>query len=676
MYQVWKRSNALATAKQNPNVAAATLHMLPDLYARWAELTRWRSFARVQGRQLAQSDGSALVRILAKARDQHHLDQVLKNGLLRVAPAYHVPVPGTGERSLFFTATVERGKLCQLQPELQLAWELAVPMRDARAVAEGTPHGYFGRTVDLKAFNPGSVFEPLPPRAGKSKSGARLGDTMAVIDFGCPFLSTVFADRAASSPRTRIKALWDQGSNPPNGTPNKKPWAQQQSFGYGRVLDAQSLAWLYRNFHKGKRLRSNDEHRAYRGLDYLIAYDDPRRRIWFSTHGSHVLDMAAGSIDPLGHAKGDAASKADLLFVQLPALTAADSSGASLGAQLLDAVRFALEQCDPSSRLVVNISYGTFAGPHDGSSLIEQALDELLSLRSNNFAIVIGAGNAKGARCHARRHVTAERPARLTFKLSEGLTCDSFVEVWYERPALGTELKLRIRSAEGDWSDWVHPGTKQCLQDEVRGDVVCAVLHEPNVSLGRQALVLLAFAPTAQPDDDDGCLLKPGTWEIELAVAGDTVAAEGISVHAWVERDDPKFLRNAEQPHFLDVELDDDTNCLSNLATGMHTIVVGGFRLSSGVAARYSSVGPQRLRSNHPLPLVYAACEEDELQPDLLAAAVRSHERFRMSGTSVAAPVLARRIFNAMSGKRISRNDWSAVLGELCQTDEYLRPAD
>jgi hypothetical protein len=48
------------------------------------------------------------------------------------------------------------------------------------------------------------------------------------------------------------------------------------------------------------------------------------------------------------------------------------------------------------------------------------------------------------------------------------------------------------------------------------------------------------------------------------------------------------------------------------------------------------------------LPEVLAACELDAESPHILAAATRSGETMRMSGTSVAAPVLARRLFNAM----------------------------
>jgi len=66
--------------------------------------------------------------------------------------------------------------------------------------------------------------------------------------------------------------------------------------------------------------------------------------------------------------------------VQLPSLTGADSAGGSLSAQVLDGVRYGLDVCTGDARIVINLSCGSFASPHDGSSLIEQAPDELLRL--------------------------------------------------------------------------------------------------------------------------------------------------------------------------------------------------------------------------------------------------------------------------------------------------------
>ncbi|MDT9001042.1 S8 family serine peptidase [Paucibacter sp. APW11] len=679
MYQQWGRALQAPTGpKDGKGTSALNLKALPDLYARWAELSGWRSFVREE-RDRDWLQGEARVRILAKAPDMATLDKALaSHTLLQIAPAYHQKIPGGQKRSLFFTATLARKDLPRLSKELNLRWELAVPLRDARSVAEGSAHGYFAQSVDQAAFSKPTVFEWAASKAKRHAATPKLGDTIAVIDFGCPFLNSAYRDSRPGRTGTRIKALWDQGSNSPTAPKPGSVWAAVHAFEHGRQLDSASLSAMYERLHSGLGVTCTDEQRAYRGLDYLIAYDDPRRRVWYATHGSHVLETAGGTIDPLTGAPDSGASNADLLFVQLPALTAADSSGGSLSAHLLDGVRYAMDRCEKDSRLVVNISYGTFAGPHDGSSLIEQAFDELLEARDKNFAIVLGAGNAREAQCHARRLASAKKPAKLRLKLSEGATSDTFLECWYT-PTPAATLKLRTRTAEGDWSDWVRPGEWQTLRDSVRGQALAAVLHETSVSNGERAMALLAFAPTANPADDDGALLEPGVWDIELACDVPGSEDAGIVVDVWVERDDPNYLRNVEQSHLLDLSLDDHDDCLSNLATGRHTLVAGGFRLSSGRVASYSSVGPQRdprTAGLTLLPLVYAACERDDEQTSIAAAAVRSGERFCMAGTSVAAPVLTRRVFNQLKRGAVSREEWPAVLSDLCRTDEFLRPCN
>ena len=120
------------------NGAAVTANPhAPDPYVLWAEATNWRGFKRGQlGKD--KSDDSFLdpVKILACAPGQSELDAVLDSDKLSVAPMYLSPVPATAtatapassERSLFFTAKLNRADLAWLathHPSLE--WELAVP---------------------------------------------------------------------------------------------------------------------------------------------------------------------------------------------------------------------------------------------------------------------------------------------------------------------------------------------------------------------------------------------------------------------------------------------------------------------------------------------------------------------------------------------------------------------
>ena len=662
-----------------------------DPYFRWAVHTDWRGMQVQAGWDRNPSDDH-FVQILVQARDPAQLHEAWRTPQLQIAPAYQAAIPGTGHLALHFTARVHRRDLDWLaQNPLQLRWELALPLRDAERVARASALGLFGESRHHLDFRPAQVLKAaLAPPAGSRPQRARRklkGPVMAVIDFGCPFLNPVFAD--AQGRRTRLAGLWDQGAEPPPpGDPRLQdhwPWQRPADFpfGYGRELAPAALqAMVQAVWHPPRGTPALEESAVYRGLDYLIDYDDPRRRLWHATHGGPVLDLAGGRVDPLT-GQADAAGRAALLFVQLPTLTAADSGGGSLAAHVLDGVRYVLDRCSDDAQVVVTLSYGSYAGPHDGSSLIELALDELLAQRRENFAIVLAAGNARQAGCHARRRVRRDRSALLRCALAGGDTTDTFVEVWYEPPkaqasAPGVRLQARVRSPGRVWSRWCGPGEQDLLSDpSPEREVVALLRHDSQVPNGRAALVLLAVGPTAQPVGVPGPVADAGLWEIELRLQEDT-AAEGtgpvVEINAWIERDDPGQNAGAGRSFFVDQAWDDAHDTLSSLATGAHTIVAGAFRIADGEPAAYSSLGPQR-GAGTALPMVLAAGEQDAQFPSLVATATRSGEVFRMNGSSVAAPVLARRLLNAMVAQARQREDWPAVLAALAgpQGDPFVR---
>ena len=656
-----------------------------DPYLRWAISTDWRGFARAGHWLDPRGSSDQRVRIIACAKDDEALQKAFDDiDLLDIANAYKdaVPCPKSQRRALHFTATVRDKNLGTLKTKHSgIQWELATPVRDPSAPARASAHGYFGPTRDVKVFVPTSPFGEI--KSGMVEQRSIDGPVVAVIDYGCPFLH----DHFCYGSTTRVAALWDQGARSNPGDKNDQDsldrgWAVPVDFGHGYELGAKAM-----NAMREQLCAANadfNEATAYAGIKYLTANDDPRRRVHFATHGAHVLDMAAGGLDPLTD-QADHASNARLVFVQLPALTAADSAGGSLGAHLLDAVRYVLHVCAPEAKLVINISYGSFAGPHDGTSLIERALDELLDIRRDNFAIVLGAGNARGAACHVRRRVAFERSALLHLNMVAGDSTDTFVEVGYTPPPLGQHLEVRVRRANEKWGHWVGPKQSAKLLDLASDEVVGQVMHgagKPASRFGQKpgrsrAMILLALRPSATPIDDDGPLVDAGLWEMEIQLVGATVHSKPVELQAWIERDDPADYSGRSQSSFLGLEPDDSHDCLSSIATGIHTVVVGGFRVSDDSVTAYSSRGPRRPDQ---LPLILAACELDETEPGINAAAVRSGETLKMNGTSVAAPVLARRLMNAMidsKPKPIRREDWQQCLNELARDDPFVKwPAD
>jgi hypothetical protein len=174
-----------------------------------------------------------------------------------------------------------------------MRWELALPFRDAETAARAVAVGSDGPTRAADSFRVAArkLFTVSPDTVQQGL----IESAMAVIDFGCPFLNTAFA--GPSPDTTRVSALWDQGSMVPQGMTT--PWSDAGwRMGYGRELSKTAMNELLSQVRAGQP-HAVDEAEAYRRIDYLIDYDDARRRIWGATHGSHVLDVAGGCIDPL-----------------------------------------------------------------------------------------------------------------------------------------------------------------------------------------------------------------------------------------------------------------------------------------------------------------------------------------------------------------------------------------
>lgn len=104
-------------------------------------------------------------------------------------------------------------------------------------------------------------------------------------------------------------------------------------------------------------------------------------------HGTHVTGIAAGNDSTY---KG-VASGADIMFVFNESADA-DSAG-TFSTSILEGVSTIFEKADLLDKAaVVNLSVGTSIGAHDGTSLMEQGLSELVQGRPGR-AIVNAAGN-------------------------------------------------------------------------------------------------------------------------------------------------------------------------------------------------------------------------------------------------------------------------------------------
>jgi hypothetical protein len=220
------------------------------------------------------------------------------------------------------------------------------------------------------------VSDALLPKGTSPNGGS--GVVIGIVDFGCDFAHQNFRQKNG---KTRILNLWNQGAATwPGG-----------GVTYGRAYSRQEI----------------DQALAAANPYITLGYG-PSNELG-GTHGTHVMDIAAGNGN--GTDQPGVAPKADIIFVEAAATNiawmSADTAHQAFGdsTQLAEAVRFVFDTAGDRP-CVCNVSLGTNSGPHDGTSLVEQALDSMVRERPNR-AVVIAAGNSQTDDIHTNGTVKA-----------------------------------------------------------------------------------------------------------------------------------------------------------------------------------------------------------------------------------------------------------------------------
>ncbi|MDM5264970.1 S8 family peptidase [Bacillus wiedmannii] len=426
----------------------------------------------------------------------------------------------------------------------------------------------------------------LPSGVARDHGGQ--GVIVGIIDFGCDFVHKNFRNPDGS---TRILKIWDQTAERINDSLNSD----------GRVFTREEI---------NNALNSRE---PYKALGYPASgpfpSDPPDPREY--AHGTHVMDIAAGN--GRGTSIPGVAPNADLVFVELAASdipwSERDVVGSTLGdsAQLLDAVKFILDTAGEHP-CVINISLGTNGGPHDGTSLFEEGLDNLLVGKSNR-SIVISASNSYDDGIHASGVVSQGNSIDLHWQVSgEDFTFNE-LEIWYD----GTDDFL---------VEIITPN------EESLGSIA---LGENGSILNNQGETLI-FATNRRSDPNNGDNeigiflergLPTGTWTIRLH--GTTV--NNGKFHAWIERDDNGQSKFAPP--------NDNTHTLGSLSCGHKSIVVGSYdaHVPDAPLSWFSSAGPTKDGRQKP--------EISAPGHNVTAAASGTVDKeTKKSGTSMSAPAV------------------------------------
>ncbi|KRC11538.1 hypothetical protein ASE11_19215 [Hydrogenophaga sp. Root209] len=520
---------------------------------------------------------------------------------------------------------------------------------------------------------------------------------IGALEDACPFAHRAL--RRADEPlATRVVELWDQTTLSdgmavaprPNGFPYGRYWT-------GDALDGFLLAHTH--------AREVDEAAVYASAEI-----DSLPLAGRASHAAAVMCLLAGAgraaprmpqpIDegnaahPFGDPQDDAAARAPLAVVQLPREQTAVRAGRWLAVNALDGLhhlidvarRLGQEAGTASPPLVVNMSYGAMAGPHDGSGMLESAIDELCLASQGKLAVVMAAGNAHGTQrngedargylpggLHARQALEPGGSVSFTLFIPPDKQFETYLEFWFsvqgkaqdedqflylDADGRHGEVDIVVEPAVGaTWPALPCPGLHVVPQGGASAQVEAGLFFMRRPTQGRhRSMALLVVAATqvagwyaAAPS---------GRWRITLRhkKASSDAAARYFFVDAWVERDDTEVGAVRPQSARL-VENEDgtpsgltDADTFTSIATGSKTFRVGavmdrGEGLATEQVSAYSAAAVNCKKG----PEFSAIADAHAALPGIRVSGSQSGMVLRANGTSMAAPQAARYLTNRLA---------------------------
>lgn len=420
-----------------------------------------------------------------------------------------------------------------------------------------------------------ALHQATPPRRGA-------GVVLAVIDSGIALRHPAFRRPDGT---TRVLALWDQGLEAQ--AHERAP----RCFDYGVEYEAAAIDAFLADGAGAVPVRHRD-----------VAHDH---------HGTMVAGAAAGNgrpHDPAGllPERPGMAPEADLIVVAYTREHDASERGVGDCAELVDAFAYVLHKAG-GRPVVINCSLGETIGPHDGSSLVERAIEWLTS--RPGVVVVKSAGNEVGQRRHATQVLSKDQLQHVPFTVP-GPAREVVLDLWYDGVDRieativapdGTELQVR----PGDVAHTTAGRTRIAAQ---------SALDDPGNHDNRLFVHLSSDQAVEQ-----------GRWALRLVGTDVTVGRW----HAWLAR---------ECGARFEAPFDSPTCTISVPGTGRSVITVGAHEVKGprrGELHVHSSQGPTR---------------DGRAAPTLTAPGVRifapapvgtRFDYLEASGTSLAAAVVS-----------------------------------
>lgn len=346
--------------------------------------------------------------------------------------------------------------------------------------------------------------------------------------------------------------------------------------------------------------------------------------------------------------------------------------------------------------IVVNLSYGMQAGPKDGQSSFENAIRRIIQGRAGDnkspVCITLPAGNENLHRGAARWYMgndtamngrlPAATSVRIPWRIKPSDQTTNFVEIWTDRmdcpdPTAAPRVTLRVTppgQASSLQVPQLRPGHFADLGNFARVYVEHHERSSDNGSVCRYRFIICT-APTLSWDRD-APVAPAGLWMIE-------VGYEGTPMHMFFHVqsdqsgtphgntgllsyfDHPSYRTHTEDGRLCDtfsypngdsMERDIDANGVETphgpvwrkgsqnaLATPQNAITIGGYRISDGRPAIYSSsTDGRRVQGTRATITALYPSEDGPAHFGLLAAGSKSGSVVAMRGTSMSSALAAR----------------------------------
>ncbi|MDA7425640.1 S8 family serine peptidase [Thalassococcus lentus] len=535
--------------------------------------------------------------------------------------------------------------------------------------------------LDLDADWPDTT--PHPPLS----KGATV---MAVIDDGIAIGHDLFRDGETSS-RVRFAAFLES-----------VPFRKDSKTTVGRTLNKEAVDAL---LEKCTRQGLLDEDTFYSRTGQI---DFPKQI--FSTvalrssHGSHVMALAAGQM------LDDAEDERPIICAALPSRLVEDTSGVDLlpsfylGFQMLtkEARRFC-EASGALAKVIFNLSYGNSGGPHDGTGLFARLFEHYFGAEAvvngdpQRAWLMLPGGNANLAQLHGVLEPGVEL-AQFDLSVLPDDRTGNAVQIWMPfegaDPAKATVV---VWSPDGKSHQVTTSGPDQshCFVNEQDFEIARLSFSGPQGETKR-GLVQLLINPTASHDRKEP-LAPSGIWQIEVTREADAPHA----IELWVRRDEtiPGLKPGGKQAYFDNpgyerfgkygepLRVDPPgSDCpvkragtLSGFACGQSPVVVAAYVAKTEDLAPYSASGPcnqpsSPAGSDREGPDLAAKGDESDVVRGVLSAGSRSGTLVRRSGTSVAAPRMARAAAVAIHDFDGSGREWAQAPTASTPGMEKLNP--